>query len=205
MRKIMTVTFAALLVVPLLAAAADAAQGAGGRAGGGFRGGGGGGGGGAFRGGAGGFRGGAGTFRGGVGPLGGAAGGFRGGAGGFRGGFGGFRDRDFRGGFRGGFIGGFGAGLLFAPAFGWYDPFWGAYDYPYYPYGYDYPFGYNYLPPPVVGGVAPPAYPAPPDGAGPAEQQNWYYCADPQGYYPYVRTCNGQWQMVPAAPNAPPG
>jgi hypothetical protein len=30
----------------------------------------------------------------------------------------------------------------------------------------------------------------------------WYYCRDPEGYYPYVRQCNGQWQPVPAQPGA---
>jgi len=176
MHKLITLACAALLVVPLLASAADAAQGAGGRGGGG------------------GARSGGGL--GGVAPLRSGGGGFRGGAGGFRGGPGGFRGGEFRGGrgFRGGFVGGFGTGLLFAPAFGWYDPLWWPYDY--------YPYGYDYLPPPVVGGAVGPAYQAPPDGM--ADQQNWYYCPDPQGYYPYVRTCNAPWQAVPGTPTPPP-
>ena len=29
----------------------------------------------------------------------------------------------------------------------------------------------------------------------------WYYCRDPQGYYPYVRRCNGSWEPVPAQPD----
>ena len=28
----------------------------------------------------------------------------------------------------------------------------------------------------------------------------WYYCNDPKGYYPYVRSCNGRWEPVPATP-----
>lgn len=28
----------------------------------------------------------------------------------------------------------------------------------------------------------------------------WYYCRDPQGYYPYVRYCNVEWEAVPARP-----
>jgi len=28
----------------------------------------------------------------------------------------------------------------------------------------------------------------------------WYYCRDPQGYYPYVQRCNGPWEPVPAQP-----
>lgn len=30
----------------------------------------------------------------------------------------------------------------------------------------------------------------------------WYYCRDPQGYYPYVRDCRGSWEPVPAQPSA---
>jgi hypothetical protein len=116
-----------------------------------------------------------------------------GGGGGFRGG--GFRDRgDFR--FRGGFYGGFG------PRFGfydpWYDPFWG----PRYGYGY-----YGYFPPPtrvIVRERNPePGYLPPPEG--PPPEQNWYRCDNPQGFYPYVRTCNGPWQSVPVTPPNVPG
>jgi hypothetical protein len=32
---------------------------------------------------------------------------------------------------------------------------------------------------------------------------SWYYCQNPPGYYPYIQSCNGQWQQVPAG--APPG
>jgi hypothetical protein len=28
----------------------------------------------------------------------------------------------------------------------------------------------------------------------------WYYCRDPEGYYPYVRRCNGSWEPVPGQP-----
>lgn len=31
----------------------------------------------------------------------------------------------------------------------------------------------------------------------------WYYCADAQAYYPYVKECAGAWQ--PVAPQAPQG
>jgi hypothetical protein len=30
--------------------------------------------------------------------------------------------------------------------------------------------------------------------------QSWYYCQNPKGYYPYVKSCNGGWQTVPATP-----
>jgi hypothetical protein len=28
----------------------------------------------------------------------------------------------------------------------------------------------------------------------------WYYCTNPQGYYPYVQECLGSWHAVPPAP-----
>lgn len=32
------------------------------------------------------------------------------------------------------------------------------------------------------------------------EGDMWYYCRNPEGYYPYVKHCNGEWQQVPATP-----
>jgi hypothetical protein len=32
----------------------------------------------------------------------------------------------------------------------------------------------------------------------------WYYCKDPQGYYPYVKQCPGGWMKVVPIPPAPP-
>lgn len=35
----------------------------------------------------------------------------------------------------------------------------------------------------------------------PAAQSNdWFYCHNPDGYYPYVKTCSGEWQRVPSQP-----
>ena len=28
----------------------------------------------------------------------------------------------------------------------------------------------------------------------------WYYCSNPQGYYPYVKSCDAKWRTVPAQP-----
>ncbi len=59
-----------------------------------------------------------------------------------------------------------------------------------------------YAPPPVVvqpGYVAPPAPVTVPPAPNPAY---WYYCNNPQGYYPYIRQCSSQWMTVPANPNA---
>jgi hypothetical protein len=54
-----------------------------------------------------------------------------------------------------------------------------------------YPYPDPYTPPVVA--VAPPVAPAPAPAA-----QTWYYCANPQGYYPYVPQCAVAWQAVPA-------
>jgi hypothetical protein len=60
------------------------------------------------------------------------------------------------------------------------------------------------------GDQAGPGYPLPPGGQpgdqaynGP-QQQTWYYCQNPSGYYPDVESCNTQWQQVPVTPSAPP-
>jgi hypothetical protein len=59
----------------------------------------------------------------------------------------------------------------------------------YYPYGSDYYPDYGYY------SSSQPSY-----GSGqPSTPQNWYYCSDPAGYYPYVTQCNTGWQTVPAS------
>jgi hypothetical protein len=179
MYKLAAAVAAALILTPLIGEVASAAN-----YGGvpltrapGVRGGGGGGGGGA------GVR----------GPRGGGGGGINRGGGVNRGGF--YRGR---GGYRGGGYRGsrFGSSIYIGPGFGpWYDPFW--YDYGY-PYRYGYGYGY-YAPPPVIVRESPPVEELiPPDA--PPPPQNWYYCRDPEGYYPYVRSCNGPWEEVPANP-----
>jgi hypothetical protein len=60
---------------------------------------------------------------------------------------------------------------------------------------------YYYYPAPPVIVQEPPVYeqPAPP----PQAPAYWYYCPNPQGYYPYIRQCpNGWMQVVP--PTTPP-
>jgi len=61
-----------------------------------------------------------------------------------------------------------------------------------------YPYPYGYVAPPlvVVEPANPPAYvePAP---------QRWYFCENPQGYYPQVTQCPGGWREV-ASPLPPP-
>ena len=215
MKTLLPITaFISVLAFALPLDTADA-RGAGG---GGFQGGGGGfhGGGGGFQGGMGGFHGGG--FRGGsIGPQG-AMAGFRGGGfqgGGFQGGARGFHGGGFGSGFRGGAIhngnwGGHGGGNWgwHGGHSGWHDhtavgfylgwPYLGGWGWPYY---YDYYGGYYdpyyardrypYTDHTIVQYSAP-APPAAPDA--------YYYCADPQGYYPYVQNCSGGWQSVPTAP-----
>jgi len=39
-------------------------------------------------------------------------------------------------------------------------------------------------------------------GDGPrASSSYWYFCRDPQGYYPYVKTCKADWQRVAPHPD----
>jgi hypothetical protein len=54
---------------------------------------------------------------------------------------------------------------------------------------------YTYAYPPVV--VAPPPSPY---VLPPPPQPLWYYCDNPQGYYPYVQQCPGGWRPVAPTP-----
>lgn len=55
--------------------------------------------------------------------------------------------------------------------------------------------------PPVVYVQPAPVYA--PDIA-PVAQQYWYFCRAANAYYPYVASCPGGWQAVPATPPAVP-
>ena len=63
----------------------------------------------------------------------------------------------------------------------------------YYPPAYYVPPPVVYLPPPVAYQPQQQAYAAP-------QEQVWYYCRSPKGYYPYVSSCRGGWRSVPATP-----
>src|SRR5512139_348622 len=96
-----------------------------------------------------------------------------------------------------------GVGVVINPF--WYDawyyprPYYYSPYYPYYPY-YDSPY---YYPPVVTVPATPPVYIEREEGSLPGEASAyWYYCANPQGYYPQVEQCPGGWQAV--APQ-PPG
>jgi hypothetical protein len=72
--------------------------------------------------------------------------------------------------------------------FAWWwvtNGFWYLYPVPIYPYP-------TYVPPAIVAQQPPPV----PTGLPPT--QSWYFCDNPQGYYPYVASCNGPWHEVPA-------
>jgi hypothetical protein len=69
-------------------------------------------------------------------------------------------------------------------------------------YGVFYPtVGYapsnNYVPP---NNYAPPGIYSSPPMQQPAPSPVWYYCDNPQGYYPYVQSCYSGWRQVPAIP-----
>ena len=80
----------------------------------------------------------------------------------------------------------------------WYPPY-----YPYYPPAYFPPAPAVSSPPVYIengaGAAQPPAAAAEPPASEGANY--WYYCRDPEGYYPYVKECNGgNWERVPAEP-----
>jgi hypothetical protein len=54
-----------------------------------------------------------------------------------------------------------------------------------------------YSAPPVVIQQAPPVYAQPEQ---PQPESYWYYCQNPQGYYPYVKNCPGGWMKVIPSP-----
>jgi hypothetical protein len=93
------------------------------------------------------------------------------------------------GGYHGGYYYHGGPRVFIGGYFGF--PYYYPYGYPYYyPYGYAYPsYPYTYDEPQVY-----------------IEQEqpsDWYYCRNPEGYYPYVASCPSGWTKVAPAP--PPG
>jgi hypothetical protein len=102
-----------------------------------------------------------------------------------------------------------GVGVYFGGP-GYYGP-----AYPYYgsPYAYGYGPGYYYPPAVITVPSAPITYieqpqvvqPVPqpaPQAAPQAQQAWWYYCADSNAYYPWVKECASTWKRV--APVPPP-
>jgi hypothetical protein len=86
--------------------------------------------------------------------------------------------------FRGGVS--IGIGPVWGP--GWWGP---SYPYPY--YSYPYPYAAQ----PVIIRQEPQYLQLAPQ---PQQQQYWYYCPDPQGYYPYLKKCPKGWLKVVPTP-----
>jgi hypothetical protein len=85
--------------------------------------------------------------------------------------------------------------IWIGPGWGGWDPWWGP---PYYPHYYPYYRNYPYYPEtPAVIQQQPPVY------VQPKEQYYWYFCQNPEGYYPYIKNCPGGWLKV--VPPTPPG
>ncbi len=72
---------------------------------------------------------------------------------------------------------------------------WPGYYYP--PYYYNAPIIIESPPVYIERGSSEPVAPATQQALG-----DWYFCASPEGYYPYVSQCPGGWRKVPAQPPA---
>jgi hypothetical protein len=84
--------------------------------------------------------------------------------------------------------------------------------YPYYPGPWPYPDVPPYPPAPPPGAPAPGApAPAGPDqtaatndtAEGPPPWPFWYYCDQPNGFFPYVKNCEHDWTAIPVTPPPP--
>ena len=71
-------------------------------------------------------------------------------------------------------------------------PYWWGNPYPYYSYPY-------YPRPIVIERSEPQIYVQQPQ----PEPQYWYYCENPKGYYPSVKTCRNEWLKVVPRSDAP--
>lgn len=76
-------------------------------------------------------------------------------------------------------------GVYFGPSFG-YDTHYSPFYYPYYR---------------VVIAPSPTVYIERGNPQSVVQPYHWYFCANPEGYYPYVQQCPGGWQQV--APHPP--
>jgi hypothetical protein len=101
-----------------------------------------------------------------------------------------YADRGRHGGHAGAYAGGHvrghgggHVGLFIGP--GWWGPGWWG-PYPYYPY--------YYSPPPVIVEQPSELYVQPAPSA--EASRYWYYCKEPQGYYPTVKRCPDGWMKV---------
>lgn len=90
----------------------------------------------------------------------------------------------------------FSGSVYIGPGWGYWDPF-------FYPYYYPYPaYPYYYTPPTVVVPQEPQTYISPDTKSDEEQTGYWYYCRKPAGYYPYVERCPSGWMKV--VPNTTP-
>ena len=70
------------------------------------------------------------------------------------------------------------------------------------PWYYPPPYYYPYYPGTIVVPSSPPQYIERSDEAAASTLPPgyWYYCRNPDGYYPYVKECPGGWQQVAPQP-----
>ncbi|MBY0485148.1 hypothetical protein [Nitrosomonas sp.] len=99
----------------------------------------------------------------------------------------------------------YGPGFYGYGGYGGYSRYgFGGYGFGGYGYGYPsyYPPYYAY-PPTVIVPSTPPVY-TQQQQAEPVQPQTdyWYYCQNPDGYYPYVKNCPGGWLQVAPQPPA---
>jgi hypothetical protein len=96
---------------------------------------------------------------------------------------------------------GFGLGYGFGPGYygGWgYPGYYGGWGYPGYYGGYGGYGGYGYGAP---YGYPPAVYIQRQEAPRQQKPANyWYYCRNPEGYYPYVKQCSEGWIPVPPQP-----
>lgn len=96
-------------------------------------------------------------------------------------------------------------GGYFAPGFYGYGGY-SRYGYGFDVYGYGYPsyyLPYYVYPPTVMMPLTPHVY-TQQQQPQPVQPQNnyWHYCQNPDGYYPYVKSCPGGWLQVAPQPFA---
>lgn len=95
-----------------------------------------------------------------------------------------------------------GVGVYFGPGWGgwYYPPPYAYYPYPGYPAypAYPYPAAVPSGPVAYVEQAPTVQSSGPVTEAPRAQSGNWYYCHQPDGYYPYIKECPGGWQVVPA-------
>lgn len=96
---------------------------------------------------------------------------------------------------------GFGPGFYGGYRYGGYG--FGGYGWGGYGYGYPfyYPPAYAY-PQTVIVPTSPPVYVQQPQVQSAQPQTSyWYYCQNPEGYYPYVKNCPAGWLQVAPQPS----